>query len=47
MSPGDSESTFFRAWDSETKKGLRVEEVTGESLGSALLWLPRNVIGKE
>ena len=29
------------------EEGLRVEETTGESLGSALLWLPRNVLGKK
>ena len=27
-------------------EGLRVKEVTGESLGSTLLWLSRNIIGK-
>ena len=42
-SPGDFESTFIKAGDSKTKEGLKVEEVTGESLGGALLWLPRNV----
>ena len=29
------------------KERLRVEEVTGERLGGSLLWLPRNVRGKE
>ena len=43
MSTGDFGSTG----DSETKEELMVEEVTGESLSSALLWLPRNIIGKE
>ena len=37
MSPGDSESTFTKPGDSETKEGLRVEEATGEPRrGSAL-----------
>ena len=39
MSPGDLESTFVKAGDSETKEGLRIEEATGESGGGALLWL--------
>ena len=43
MSPGDFESTFIKAGDSETKGGLTVEEVTGESLGRVLLWLRTNV----
>ena len=30
MSPGDFESTFIKAGNSETKDGLRVEEVTRE-----------------
>ena len=30
MSPDDFESTFIKAGDSETKDGLRVEEVIGE-----------------
>ena len=42
MSPGDFESTFIKAGDSETK-----EEATGESLGDALFWLPRNVTRKK
>lgn len=37
MKPGDSESMFIKAGESETKEGLRVEETTGYSLGSALL----------
>ena len=45
-SPGDFESIFVRAGDGETQEGLSVEEATGEPLGSALLWLPRNVTGK-
>ena len=47
MNPADFESTFTEAGDSETKEGLRVEEVTGGSLGAAWLWLPINVTGKE
>ena len=47
MNPADFESTFTEAGDSETKEGLRVEEVTGGSLGAAWLCLPRNVTGKE
>ena len=47
MSPGDSESTFIKAGDSETKEGLSEEEVTGKNLDSVLLWLTRNIIGKE
>ena len=47
MNPADFESTFTEAGDSETKEGLRVEEVTGGSLGATWLWLPRNVTGKE
>ena len=47
MSPGDFESVFIKAGDSETKGGLRVAGVTGESLGSPLLWLSRNVVGKK
>ena len=38
--PGDLQSTFIKVEDSKTKEGLRVKEVTGESLSSALLWLP-------
>ena len=41
------ESTFIKAGDSETKEGLRVEKATGESIYSALLWLPRNFIEKK
>ena len=37
MSPIDFESAFIKAGDSETKEGLRVEEVAGESLGSIQL----------
>ena len=39
-------AAFIKSGDSESKEGLRVEEATGESLGSALLWLPRKVTGK-
>ena len=46
MSPGDFERTFFMAGGSETKERRRAEEVTGESLGGALLWLPRKVRGR-
>ena len=45
--PGDFDSMFTKAGDAETKEELRVKEITGESLNDALLWLPRNVIGKE
>ena len=37
---------FIKAGDSKIKEGLRVEKVTGDSLGGTLLWLPRNVIGE-
>ena len=47
MSPGDLESTFAKVGDSETKERLTLEEATGESLGGALLWPPRNIAGKE
>ena len=47
ISPGDFESTFITAGDSETKEGLRREEVKGESLCGALFWRTRNVIGKK
>ena len=47
MSPGYIESPFIKDGDSETKKGLGIEEVTGESLGGVLLWLLRNVIRKK
>ena len=33
MSPGDSESTFIKAGNSETKEGLRAEEAAGGKLG--------------
>ena len=46
VSPGDSESIFSKAGDGETKKE-RVEVVIGESRHGALLWLPREVTGKE
>ena len=47
-STGDMESIFIEAGDSETKEeALGVEEVPGENLGSALLWFPRNAIGKK
>lgn len=46
ISPGDFGSTFIKAGNSETKERPRVTELTGESLGKALLWFPRNV-GKE
>ena len=46
-SPGDSESTLIKPGDRETKEGLRVEELTGERLGGAWLWLPRKVVRKE
>ena len=36
-SSGDFESTFIKAGDSETKKELRVEEVTGGSLDGDML----------
>ena len=36
---------FIKAGDSETKEELRVEAATGESVGSALLCLPGNVLG--
>lgn len=38
---------FIKAGASETKEELRVEEATGENLGSGLLWLPGNIIGNE
>lgn len=47
MSPDGFENMFINAGDNETKKEVRVEETTEESLGSALLWLPRDVIGKK
>lgn len=37
---------FTKAGDRETKEGLWVEEATRASLGGALLWLHRSVIGK-
>ena len=42
----DLESAFIKAEDNETKEGLRVEEATGEILRHALLWLPKNIMGK-
>ena len=36
-SPGDFESIFIKAADSETKEGLKVEEATEEDLGGAAL----------
>ena len=38
-SPGDFESTFIKAGDSETKEGLKIEEATEVSLGGAALAL--------
>ena len=46
-SPGDIEIIFIKAGDSETQEELGIEEATREKLCDALLWLPRNVIGKE
>ena len=46
-SPGDFWGMFIKAGDSETKEGDRVEEETGDSLGGALLWIPRNIIGQK
>ena len=40
MNPGDFERTFIKAEDSAIKKGLSVEEVTGEGLGSVLCLAP-------
>ena len=37
LSPGDVESIFIKVGDRKTKDGLRAEEATAESLGSALL----------
>ena len=42
--PGDFESMFIEAENSETKEALSVEEATGESICSALLWFPRTFI---
>ena len=36
-SPGEFESTFVNAENSETKEGLRIEEARGQSLGGAAL----------
>lgn len=47
MYPGDFEILFIKADDRETKKGLRVEEATRQSLGGALIWLSTNIIGKK
>lgn len=44
---GDFESRFITVGDSETKKEPRIEGAAGESRGSALLWLPRNIMGKK
>ena len=46
MNLGDLGNMYIKSGDSETKEWLRVEEVTGESLGGAL-WLSKIVIGKE
>ena len=46
-SPGDFESMFIKAGNSETKEGLRVEDAGRESLGGALLWLSRNTVEKK
>ena len=40
LCPGGFENMFIKAENSEPKEGLGVEDVTGMSLGSALLWLP-------
>lgn len=37
---------FIKAGECETKEGPWEEEATRESLGDALLWLHRSVIGK-
>lgn len=37
----------IKAGHSETKEGIRVQEATGESLGSALLWFSRKAIGQK
>lgn len=42
-----SECVFIKAGGRETMDKLKIEEVRGESLGGALLWLPRHVIGKK
>lgn len=47
MSAGDFESAFIKVGGSKTKEGLSVEEASEESLGNALFWLPRNLIGKK
>ena len=36
-SPGDLENIFIKVGDSETMQRLKVEEVTGDSLGRATL----------
>ena len=46
-SPGDFERAFIKAGDSETKDVLSIEAATGDSLGCAVLWPPRNVIRKK
>lgn len=37
---------YNKTGDSETKEGLRIGEAAGGSLGYALLWPPRNIMGK-
>ena len=44
--PGDVESTFIKAGDSDTNEGLQIQEATGESLGGAAL-APRNGVGEK
>lgn len=51
MSKPFREQVILRAWllklgTIEQMKD-RVEEAKGVSLGSALIWLPRNIIGKK
>ena len=38
---------LLKLGDRETKEGIRMGEATGESLGDALLLLPRNVTVKK
>ena len=45
--PGDFESMFIKAGDSEIMEGVGVQDRPGESLASVLLWLPRNIIGRK
>ena len=47
MSTGDFQSMFTKAGDSETRQELSVEEATGKSIGSDLLWVPRNFFRKK